>query len=204
MNRPRRLSPLSLICVLVSGCSGQCSSPAPASAPAAAASAAPLGPVAALEQRLGLTLPDRNTDETLPALAKLPRRRTMGVDLDKQLWLAVGPTGAVTLATGASLTAAEVAQDERLTATLRTVVRDWPRRSGTAAAQLLLIADRGTSGVALGRIRRLALAAHGWRLGLLVRDGDGLAELLLNSPAALRTVPAAAAVPAVPTPATAP
>jgi hypothetical protein len=169
-----------------------------------AAPAVAPGPIAAIEQRFGLTLPDRNTDETLPALARLPRRRTVGVDLDKQLWLAVGPTGSVTLATGVSLTADEVAQDERLTATLRTLVRDWPRRTGTAAAQLLLIADRGTSGVALGRIRRLALAAHGWRLGLLVRDGDGLAELLLNSPAALRTLPNGVNPPAAATPAAAP
>ena len=80
-----------------------------------------------------------------------------------------------------------LADDASLTTALRTAASVWRDRAGVAPVVLRLAADREVPGTELGRVRRLALQAHPWRVSLLVRDGEQMAELMLNNPPVVRT-----------------
>lgn len=189
MKHPRSLL---LVVGLFTACNGRCGATPPAAGPAAAASPAPVAPASlaeALEAQWSIRLPDRMQDKTLPALAHLPRRRVEAFAADKELWLVVDKTLQARLATGAVVTPAMLADDATLTTALRTAGEAWRARAGVAPVALRIAADRDVPGTELGRVRRLALQAQPWRVSLLVRDGDQVAELMLNNPPVVRTRP---------------
>lgn len=152
-----------------------------------AASAANASLAASLEAQWGIRLPDRLQDKTLPALAHLPRRRLDAFVPNKELWLVVDKALSARLTTGTTLTPTQLADDATLTTALRSAASAWRDRAGVAAVVLRLVADREVPGTELGRVRRLALLAHPWRVSLLVRDGEQMAELMLNNPPVVRS-----------------
>lgn len=199
---------LYLLSGLLGACSGRCGGSAPPAGAAATAAVvdapvtAPASLAEALEAQWRIRLPERLQDKTLPALAHLPRRRLDAFAANNELWLVVDKSLSARLTTGTELTPTMLADDATLTTALRTAASAWRERAGVAPTVLRLAADREVPGTELGRVRRLALQAHPWRVSLLVRDGEQMAELMLNNPPVVRTRPGDPGALVAPAPAT--
>lgn len=144
------------------------------------AAAAPAHPALAVEQALGVQLPERQIGETLPGWTRLPFRKLGEFSETSQLILAISTQGVRILER--QLTAEQAQTEERLAELLRWATEQWQRRSGLAANRLVLVADRSATPMLVAQVRKTALGLQPWRVVALARDGDHLVELALNPP----------------------
>jgi len=177
--------PCALAVLTLAGCARGCGSDPPVAAqpppaPPSDVVRAPDHPAVAVENALGIRLPERHEAELLPGWPTFPWRRLAEFRPDQHLTLRVAPNGVGIFERSLDATTAQ--SDARVTELLRWALDAWQRRSGVAANRLVLAIDRNSDRDLVSRVRNVALQASLWRVVGLSRDGDQLTELLLSPP----------------------